>query len=167
MSDVFIMCPRSGNYCTHTGCNVNWRLCDEQRSLASDRTETDLPEEKNDLYEACKNECLRLQQMIIKLQDREEILKGAYENALNRIEELKHKDEKMNEEKKQEWISVKERLPEEGEEVLVWSDRYGRTFATMTGQNKYGTIWLYKDDPIVTFNAPSHWQPLPKGPDKN
>lgn len=63
-----------------------------------------------------------------------------------------------------EWISVKDRLPEEGQEVLVWSDRYGRTIATYMNSNRYGTIWKYSSDPLVTFNAPSKWQPLPPAP---
>ncbi len=62
------------------------------------------------------------------------------------------------------WIDIKDQLPKEGKEVLVWSDRYGRTFATFCGINKYGTIWKYHDDPIVTFNAPSHWMELPQKP---
>lgn len=64
------------------------------------------------------------------------------------------------------WISCSERLPEKGEEVLVWSDRYGRTFATFVDENKHGQIWLYHDNPIVTFNAPSHWIKLPKKPNE-
>jgi hypothetical protein len=65
---------------------------------------------------------------------------------------------------KQRWIPVSERFPEKGIEVLIWSERYGRTFATFIDQNKYGTIWQYHGDTGVTFNAPSHWQSLPPKP---
>jgi hypothetical protein len=64
----------------------------------------------------------------------------------------------------QRWIPVSENLPEAGVEVLVWSERYGRTFATFLNQNKYGYIWRYQGDDMATFNAPSHWQSLPSKP---
>lgn len=63
-----------------------------------------------------------------------------------------------------EWIKIEDKLPEQGKEVLVWSDRYGLTFATFVDENKYGTIWRYQGDHIVTFNAPSHWMPSPSRP---
>lgn len=62
------------------------------------------------------------------------------------------------------WINVKDQLPDIGKEVLVWSDRYGRTFGTFCDKNKFGTIWRYHGDPIATFNAPSHWAPLLERP---
>jgi hypothetical protein len=81
--------------------------------------------------------------------------------------------EKLNEAKKagyseamkeQRWIPVSERLPEKEIEVLVWSERYGRTFATFIDENKYGSIWIYHGERSVTFNAPTHWQLLPSPP---
>lgn len=62
------------------------------------------------------------------------------------------------------WILIKEQLPKEGEEVLVWCERHGRTFATYLGSNKYGTIWKFYGDDFPTFNAPTHWAILPKKP---
>lgn len=66
-----------------------------------------------------------------------------------------------------EWIDVKYHLPEKGKELLVWSDRYGLTFGTFIDENKHGTIWKYRDDPIVTFNPPSHWMYSPGKPYTN
>lgn len=63
-----------------------------------------------------------------------------------------------------EWIKTSEERPPKGVEVLVWSDRYGRTFGVFVDENKYGTIWKYHGDPIVTFNAPSHWSYLLSAP---
>jgi len=68
--------------------------------------------------------------------------------------------------KDEDWIRIQDRLPQDGKEVLVWSDRYGRTFATLCGQNKYGTFWKYHDDPMVTFNAPTNWAELPNKPNQ-
>lgn len=59
-----------------------------------------------------------------------------------------------------EWIKVSDQLPEKGKEVLVWSDRHGRTFGTFVDENKYGTIWHFRGDYSVTFNAPTHWAEL-------
>lgn len=66
-----------------------------------------------------------------------------------------------------EWIDITDNLPEKGKELLVWSDRYGLTFGTFMDENKHGTIWKYKDDPVVTFNAPTHWMYSPGKPSKH
>ena len=62
----------------------------------------------------------------------------------------------------QEWISVTERLPEKGEEVLVFNTR----------ENWIGFAWLRPDETwtALGFDFPfdlgevTHWMPLPQPP---
>lgn len=55
-----------------------------------------------------------------------------------------------------EWISVEERLPLEGEDVLVWE---ARGFAFV--DNRRNGKWVICDDVI---GAITHWMPLPEPP---
>ena len=62
----------------------------------------------------------------------------------------------------QEWISVRDRLPEKGEEVLVFDTR----------ENWTGFAWLRPDETwtALGFDFPfdlgevTHWMPLPQSP---
>ena len=54
------------------------------------------------------------------------------------------------------WISVEERLPLEGEDVLVWE---ARGFAFV--DNQRNGKWVICDDVI---GAITHWMPLPEPP---
>lgn len=58
-----------------------------------------------------------------------------------------------------EWISVKDRLPEEGKEVLVFGAGIGIVIATY----KKGKWQDGLGDPIFEGNI-SHWGPLPLSP---
>ncbi len=50
------------------------------------------------------------------------------------------------------WISVKERLPEEEGEYLVWREGYGRD------------IHYYSEGRSDFMDTVTHWQPLPPPP---
>ena len=57
------------------------------------------------------------------------------------------------------WISIKERLPEEGTWVLAFSKTIEVLF--FDGENKHGIHWLQDGD----WDAPvTHWMPLPEPP---
>lgn len=60
--------------------------------------------------------------------------------------------------RKQEWISVEERLPEEGQRVLLYSPADGVT----TGHrlDEIGRFYVSKNYP----ERPTHWMPLPEPP---
>ena len=57
----------------------------------------------------------------------------------------------------QNWISVKERLPEPGERVLYcYRGFVGEGYVSRSGDWERAGIW--------TFYCPSHWMPLPEPP---
>ena len=70
----------------------------------------------------------------------------------------------------QEWVSVKDRLPEEGEDVLLF---FGGKYGNMAtgfwhGEEKEDCVWwcAYTDDGFYTDcdYKPTHWMPLPAPP---
>lgn len=76
-----------------------------------------------------------------------------------------------------EWISVKERLPELNVEVLVTEgtviDIAGlriKEFLTQGNASDFTTEWYsygYGWNPEDNYGPPSHWMPLPDLPEKN
>jgi hypothetical protein len=63
------------------------------------------------------------------------------------------------------WIDVNERTPANNEWVWAWHNHGYGIKAMFVGQNKFGQMWRYDDGgSMATFNAPSHWQPLPSKP---
>ena len=62
----------------------------------------------------------------------------------------------------QEWISVKDRLPEDGETVLVCGSRGGVYTAVLNKPGKYKG-W-HKLNSKSHYCDPTHWMPLPDAP---
>lgn len=58
-----------------------------------------------------------------------------------------------------EWISVKDRLPEDTGYVLAWSPRYQEVVIAWYSEEE--DFWRTEDD-LAPF--PSHWMPLPEPP---
>ena len=64
-----------------------------------------------------------------------------------------------------EWISVKDKLPELHEEVLVCNEEYGLSelgFATVAVLD--GTDWIETWDRRTEIHYITHWMPLPEPP---
>ena len=70
-------------------------------------------------------------------------------------------------EPKHEWISVRDRLPEQLKEVLVCFDGYGeKSVSTATYRNYfYGKEWL-SNMMSLSVDSVTHWMPLPEPPEK-
>ena len=83
------------------------------------------------------------------------------ENAANAIEKLEAENERLkNGVTVQEWISVKDRLPEPGERVLVCIGAVFEAFIDSAGK------WQrYYSAPLnEVLGEPTHWMPLPQPP---
>lgn len=65
---------------------------------------------------------------------------------------------------KHQWISVKDRLPEEETEYLCWFGNFPMgAFARVCRWNKIrGAFWCYSDNAKWAFVT--HWMPLPEPP---
>lgn len=60
--------------------------------------------------------------------------------------------------RKRQWISVKDRLPEKGERVLITNGGFVcESFLATNGEWQRGEVDLF-------FMKPTHWQPLPEPP---
>jgi hypothetical protein len=64
------------------------------------------------------------------------------------------------EEKEQQWISVKDRLPEDGEPVLVYKERHSEAYGNMSTAYYRRGRWFGSIGEVIT-----HWMPLPDAPE--
>ena len=73
-----------------------------------------------------------------------------------------------------EWISVKNRLPEQGEDVLMafWCEENeynNMAVGFLVGTDEHMTMWAaYTDEAFYTDcdATPTHWMPLPEPPEE-
>ena len=63
----------------------------------------------------------------------------------------------------QEWISVKDRLPETQVEVLTYSDGNGVRSACLLASNEETNMWYLCRTDKLSIDA-THWQPMPQPP---
>jgi len=80
------------------------------------------------------------------------------ENREWAIRELSAKIKQLEEE--MEWISVKEKLPEDNERVLIFENRYNNQYTALYYKERN---WFIVKDYMPAEDV-SHWMPLPKPP---
>lgn len=70
------------------------------------------------------------------------------------------------EQRKTEWISVKDRLPDGQEEVLVYMPMYGSTMQVkfLTDVDPERKTWFCAHWTTNNFDEITHWMPLPQPP---
>lgn len=64
-----------------------------------------------------------------------------------------------------EWISVKERLPDDDEAVLMYDDYQDRRLPLIGWYEKYGSAPGFYDPNLSFRLVVSHWMALPKPPE--
>lgn len=97
---------------------------------------------------------------LTELHKREVIITGEY---AQRVINLRAEIARLTE--AQRWIPVSERLPEEGQRVLVWNCASNPSHvATFTSGGRPENMWHYNDgydDPACWVDGVTHWMPLP------
>jgi len=63
-----------------------------------------------------------------------------------------------------EWISVKDRLPEEGKQVMTYDKNFGYRVDYMIKTKNMEELYVWCNRLITEWESVTHWQPLPKAP---
>lgn len=101
-----------------------------------------------------------------------EAIKHCREKACNtdcgrEHEQLAEWLEELQRYKERAWISVKDRLPEEGEKVLIYTKTDITTFGLYTKNYGFGKREGFEcGDGFMWMNTSSHWMPLPEPPEE-
>jgi hypothetical protein len=71
----------------------------------------------------------------------------------------------ISEEKRDEWVSVEDRLPEEGQVVSIWSEQHGfQSKYYLTVYSESNKFFEPFQSGISVIRDVTHWQPLPQPP---
>lgn len=65
------------------------------------------------------------------------------------------------------WISVKDRLPDNEKTVLIYDVRcriIEIAYRVSTGNKELGIVWFYPENKGCTEDEVTHWMPLPEPP---
>lgn len=62
------------------------------------------------------------------------------------------------------WVSVKERLPEPEENVIIWAKTGCMKYAQYHEDGSINPWYVYEDNARAWTNVISHWMPLPEPP---
>lgn len=101
--------------------------------------------------------------------------KAGHEQALNTISKMDNATDRMLQRATcfpaaQQWISVKERLPKDGEEVLVFGQYLNDIPKVLgvrsryKGDQEWKYTWEGSDEWVYTQDDVTHWMPLPDAP---
>lgn len=62
------------------------------------------------------------------------------------------------------WVSVKDRLPEPEENVIIWTKTGCMKYAQYHEDGSVNPWYVYEDNARAWTNVISHWMPLPEPP---
>ena len=62
------------------------------------------------------------------------------------------------------WISVKDRMPEPEEKVIIWTKTDCMRYAQYHDDGSNNPWYVYEDDARAWTNVITHWMPLPEPP---
>jgi hypothetical protein len=117
-------------------------------------------------YKAAKDHILQLEKL---LQEANDTVAGMADECEG-LKTIIYDHDKTNLPTPAKWISVKERLPEEGEEVLVFGQYLNDIPKVLGVRSRYkgDQDWKYtwegSDEWVYRENDVTHWMPLPEAP---
>ena len=65
------------------------------------------------------------------------------------------------------WVSVKDRLPEPDENVIIWTKTGCMKYAQYHEDGSINPWYVYEDNARAWTNVISHWMPLPEPPEED
>ena len=65
------------------------------------------------------------------------------------------------------WVSVKDRMPEPEENVIIWAKTGCMKYAQYHEDGSVNPWYVYEDNARAWTNVISHWMPLPEPPEED